>query len=68
MCFRCTDPLSERFGVHAKAPSGNHDFQAMQEAFKPALSCTCTGRMTGDHRFLTLSAVQNVKQFAIPGA
>lgn len=33
MCLRCADPLSEGFGVLAKAPSGKRDFQAMQEAF-----------------------------------
>jgi hypothetical protein len=29
MCPRCADPLSEGFGVLAKAPSGKRDFQAM---------------------------------------
>jgi hypothetical protein len=33
MCLRCADPLSEGFGVLAKAPSGKRDFQAMQEAW-----------------------------------
>ena len=33
MCLRCADPLSEGFGVLAKAPSGKRDFQAMQGAF-----------------------------------
>jgi hypothetical protein len=27
MCLRCADPLSEGFGVLAKAPSGKRDFQ-----------------------------------------
>ena len=33
VCLRCADPLSEGFGVLAKAPSGKRDLQAMQEAF-----------------------------------
>ena len=33
MLPRCADPLSEGFGLLAKAPSGKRDFQAMQVAF-----------------------------------
>ena len=29
MCLRCADPLSEGFGVLAKAPSSKRDFQPM---------------------------------------
>ena len=33
MCLPCADPLSEGFGVLAKALIGKRDFQAMQDAF-----------------------------------
>src|SRR5271167_3412316 len=32
-CLRCADPLSEGFGVLAKAPSAKCDFHALQEAW-----------------------------------
>ena len=49
MCLQCADPLSEGFGVLAKAPSGKRDFQAMQETFnrweeQPGLDLTSISR------------------------
>lgn len=62
MCLRCTDPLSEGFGVLAKAPSGNHDFQAMQEALKPALSCVMiTKQLAADLPDRPLCAVRSAR-------